>query len=287
MELVLETIVNCVVASAFFVLIAVGLTLVFGTMKIANLAHGEFYMIGAYVVWRLYAVAHWPFLAAVVVATLLVGVLGVIIERGIFRPVRGNVLSGFIISIALVDILQVLVGQIWGVGNPKPVPPAIPGVLEVSGVSLGWHRFIVIPAAILLFGVLWVFLDRFRLGRGLRASTQDSEAASLQGISIDRSAAIAMFIGCGMAGAAGALMAPVMSVNPYMGSPVIIMALVVIVVGGTGDIRGAILASLLFGFLYTIVTTVSDATIANIISVLFMLFILAIRPRGLLGHAEA
>lgn len=287
MEFVGQTIANALVMSAFYALIAVGLTLVFGVMDIANFAHGEFYMLGAYVVWLLYAVGHWPFFAAVGAAILLVGVLGVIVERGIFRPVRGNILSGFIMSVGLVFILQVFVGQVWGVGKMKPVPAAFPGILDILGVSTSWQRFIVIPAAILLLGLLWVFLERFRLGRGLRASAQDSEAASLQGISVNRSGAIAMLIGCAMAGAAGALMAPIMSVYPYMGHMVIWTAFVVIIVGGPGNIKGTILAALLFGFLHTIVTTLLDSTIANLVSVLLMLILLAIRPEGLLGHAEA
>ena len=286
MEFVGQTIANALVTSAFYALIAVGLSLVFGVMNIVNFAHGEFYMVGAYTAWLLYAVVHWPFFAAVGAAVLLVGLLGVIVERGIFRPVRGNVLSGFIMSIGLIFILQVFVGQVWGVGKMKPVPAAFPGALHLLGVSTSWQRLIVIPAAITILGGLWVFLSRFRLGRGLRASAQDPEAAALQGISINRSARIAMLIGSAMAGAAGALMAPIISVYPYMGHMVIWTAFVIVIVGGAGNIKGVILAALLFGFLHTIVTTLLDSTIANLVSALFMLTFLAIRPEGLLGYAE-
>lgn len=286
MEFVGQTIVNALVTSAFYALIAVGLSLVFGVMTIVNFAHGELYMLGAYTVWFLYAVAHWPFFAAVGVAIVAVGLLGILLERGIFRPVRGNPLSALIISIGIVFILQVSVGQIWGVGKMKPVPAAFPGALDLLGIYISWQRLIVIPVAILLLGGLWVFLTRSRLGRALRASAQDSEAAALQGISINRSAAIAMLIGCAMAGAAGALMSPIMSVYPYMGHMVIWTCFVIIIVGGAGNIKGTILAALFFGFLHTIITTLLDSTIALIVSSLFMLIFLAIRPQGLLGYAE-
>lgn len=286
MEFVGQTIANALVTSAFYALIAVGLSLVFGVMNIVNFAHGELYMLGAYMVWVLYAVGDMPFFAAVGLAIVAVGLLGILLERGIFRPVRENPLSALIISIGIVFILQVSVGQIWGVGKMKPVPAAFPGALDLLGVSTSWQRLIVIPVAILLLGGLWVFLNRTRMGRGLRATAQHPEAASLQGISINRSAAIAMLIGCAMAGAAGALMAPIMSVYPYMGHVVIWTCFVIIIVGGAGNIKGTILAALLFGFLHTIVTTLLDSTIALIISALFMLIFLAIRPQGLLGYAE-
>jgi branched-chain amino acid transport system permease protein len=114
----------------------------------------------------------------------------------------------------------------------------------------------------------------------------DPEAAALQGISVKKSAATALLIGSALAGAAGALMAPIMSVHPYMGHAVVWTAFVVIIVGGAGNIKGTVLASLLFGFLTTIITTLLDSTIANLVNVLVMLVVLAIRPQGLTGHAE-
>jgi branched-chain amino acid transport system permease protein len=286
MEFVGQTILNGLMTSSFYALIAVGLTLVFGVMHIVNFAHGEFYMVGAYTVWVLYALGHWPFFVAVGVAILLVGLLGVIAERVIFRPVRDNVLSGFIISIGLVFILQVFVVKMWGVGKMKPVPAAFPEVLHLWGLSTSWQRFIVVPATVLFLWSLWGFLGQSALGRALRASALDREAASLQGIGINKTAAMAMLIGSAMAGAAGALMAPIMSVHPYMGHSVIWTAFVVVIVGGAGNIKGTILAALLFGFLHTITTTLLDSTIANLISALFMLIFLAIRPQGLAGYAE-
>lgn len=286
MEFIGQTILNGLMTSSFYALIAVGLSLVFGVMHIVNFAHGEFYMLGAYTVWVLYAKAGWPFFAAVAAAIVLVGLLGLLVERFIFRKAQGNVLSGFIMSVGLVFILQVAVVKIWGLGKMKPVPSAYPQIMDLGGISTSWQRLIVIPVTVVLLGSLWLFLDRFRIGRALRAAALEPEAAALQGVSVKRCAAVAMLIGSAMAGAAGALMAPIMSVHPYMGHAVVWTAFVVVIVGGAGNIKGTVLASLFFGYLTTIITTLLDSTIANMVNVLVMLILLAIRPQGMTGHAE-
>ena len=285
MDFILQTILNGLMTSSFYALIAVGLSLVFGVMHIVNFAHGEFYMLGAYAVWVLFAKTGWPFFAAVGTGIVIVGLLGLLSERLVFRYAHGNVLSGFIMSVGLVFILQVAVVKIWGLGKMKPVPAAYPQVLDVWGVTTSWQRFIVIPATLLLLGALWFFLDRFRIGRALRAAAMNPQAAALQGISPRKCAKVAMLLGSAMAGAAGALMAPIMSVHPYMGHNVVWTAFVVVIVGGPGNIKGSILAALLFGFLNTVISTLLDSTIANLVSALVMLILLAIKPEGVMGHA--
>ena len=285
--MIAQTIANALITSSFYALVAVGLTLVFGVMKIVNFAHGEFYMLGAYAIYILYARNSWPYFAALVMGIILVGLLGAVTERIIFRPLRGQLIPGFIASIGLVFILQVAVGRLWGVGKMKRVPAPYKGeVVRVDGVSVDVQRIMVFVGAIVLIAILILFLNRTRIGRALRASAQDATAAALQGISVNRASAIAMLIGCAMAGAAGALMAPVMSVYPYMGGMVIWMAFVIVIIGGQGNLKGAILASALFGFLDTILTTVFDSTISNLLITVFLLVFLAVRPQGLLGHAE-
>ncbi len=286
MQLVIQTIINGIQLSSFYALLAIGLSLVFGVAGIANLAHGEFYMLGAYVVWLFYTLRGLNFIAAVLLAMLLVGCLGMVIERAIFKPLRGNVLGVAIISVGLLFILQVLVGQIWGLGYPKRVDNPIMGALNIYGITIGWQRVIIIFATLFLLGMLWLFLHRTRMGLAIRASAQDSEAATLQGISINKSATIAMGIGSALTGAAGALMAPAFAVHPYMGHMVLMIGLIVVIVGGAGNLRGTILAAVLFGFLYTTITTFFDAVIANIANVLFMVLLLAIKPEGLSEHGK-
>ena len=286
MELVTQTIINSLMLFSFYALIALGLSLAFGVMGTANYAHGEFYMLGAYTVWLLYTVNNWPFWVTVVMAAAIVGGIGVLAERLLFRRARGDVVTGLLISIGVVFILQVLVGQIWGVGMPKPVSPALSGTLSIAGASISWQRFIVVPVALATLGALYYFLNRTKMGRSLRAVASDSTAAELQGININTVGLLALGVASAMAGIAGAVMAPVVSVTPYMGHFVIWTCFVIVILGGTGSLKGTLVAAAVLALLNTVVTTVWDSTIASIAASLFVLFVLSFRPQGLMGYAE-
>jgi len=288
-DTVVQTLVNALMQSSFVALMAVGLVLIFGVMRVINFAHGEFYMAGAYVVFWLYAQHKLPFFAAVVAAVIVVGVIGLILEQILFKPMRENPLGGLIMSVGVLFILQVLAAVIFGVGLMKHIPPNYPGATQVfgmEGVSVPWQRLVAFGISILLLVGLWLFLRRTRLGWALRACAQDREAAALQGMSINRLALLAMGLGAGMAGAAGAIMAPLVRVYPYIGGPVIVTAFIVIVVGGIGSLEGAVLAAVLYTFFHTFVATYLDGTIASILGLLLMLLVLIVRPAGLLGKGE-
>lgn len=285
-ELFFQTMVNSIQLSSFYALLAIGLSLVFGVAGIANLAHGEFYMLGAYTVWWFNTLHGAGYVTSLLLSMVLVGGLGIVVEKLIFRPLRGNVLSVAIISVGLLFILQVLVGQIWGLGFPKRVDDPIGGSINLYGVFLGYHRMVILAASILLLLSLWLFLHRTKFGRAIRASALDPEAAALQGISTNVAATIAMGIGGALTGAAGALMAPISAVQPYMGHTPLLIALIVVIVGGAGNLKGTILTAVLLGFLFTIITTFTDAVTANIASVLFMVVLLAIKPGGLVQDGK-
>ncbi|MCY4478277.1 MAG: branched-chain amino acid ABC transporter permease, partial [Rhodospirillales bacterium] len=237
----------------------------------------------------LYAQHKLPFFAAVVAAMIIVGVIGLILEQILFKPMRENPLGGLIMSVGVLFILQVLAAVIFGVGLMKHIPPNYPGATQVfgmEGVSVPWQRLVAFGISILLLVGLWLFLRRTRLGWALRACAQDREAAALQGMSINKLALLAMGLGAGMAGAAGAIMAPLVRVYPYIGGPVIVTAFIVIVVGGIGSLEGAVLAAVLYTFFHTFVATYLDGTIASILGLLLMLLVLIVRPAGLLGKGE-
>ena len=284
MEVVLQTCINALVASSFFALTAVGLVLIFGVMGIVNFAHGEFFMAGAYAVWFFYSKLGWPFFMAVVAAIVIVTLIGLLMERGLFRPMRGNPLGGLINSIGVLFILQVLAVKIGGLGLMKHVPPAFPGVVQIAeGVALSKQRLLALVVATALLLIIWLFLTRTKLGWALRATAQDSEAAALQGISINKVSVLAMGLSAGAAGVAGALIAPLTRVQPYMGHSVIITAFIVTIVGGLGSLSGAILAAVLYAFFHTFVTTYYGGVIATILGLLIMLVVLIVKPTGLIG----
>ena len=282
-----QTIANSIVQGSVYSTVAVGLALGFGVMKMANFAHGEFYMLGAYVVFVLYATLGLPFPLAVLVAFPVVAVLGMITERFIFRPTRGNVLAGFMATAGLAFILQVLVGQIWGVGLMRAIPTPYMGAAQVAGAFIGWQRLLIIPAAAAMVLLLWYFLFHVKVGKALRACAQDPEVAALQGISINKITLLSMAIAGGYAGVAGALMAPIQPVTPYMGHDIIITAFIIVIVGGMESIAGAVLASFILGFIHTFMTTLFDGVVATMVGVALMAFILIVKPEGLLGRVKA
>ncbi len=279
---------NALVASGFFALTAVGLVLIFGVMGVINFAHGELFMAGAYTVWYLYSKSGWPFYLAVVGGLVVVTLIGLLMERTLFRPMRDNPLGGLITSIGVLFILQVIAVKIGGLGLMKHVPPAFPGTVElVEGVTVATQRLVALIVASVLLVFIWFFLTRTKLGWALRATAQDREAAALQGMSINRISILAMGLGAGAAGVAGALMAPLTRVEPYMGHSVIITAFIVTIVGGLGSLSGAILAAVLYAFFHTFVTTFYGGTLATILGLLIMLFVLVIKPTGLMGTRTA
>lgn len=283
----IQTIANSVVSGSIYATVAVGLALAFGVMQMANHAHGEFFMLGAYVVYVFYALGGMPFPLAVLAAIPTIAALGLLTERLIFRPTRGNVLAGFMATAGLTWILQVAAGRIWGLAFMKKIPTPYMGSANIVGAQIGLQRVLIVPAACILLGFLWFFLHRVRWGKALRACAQDPDAAALQGISINKMTALAMGIAGAYAGVAGALMAPIYAVTPYMGRDLLITAFIVVIVGGMASIEGAVLAAFLLGFIHTFVTTIFDATSAVMVGVAFMAFILIVKPTGLMGRVKA
>ncbi|WP_136661057.1 branched-chain amino acid ABC transporter permease [Nitratireductor sp. XY-223] len=284
-EIILQTTLNAVYAASYMSLIAVGLVLIFGVMGVINFAHGELYMAGAYTVVALYSHLNFPFLIAVAAGLAFVGLLGILMEYSLFRPLRDNPLGGLIASIGFLLMLQTAAVLGFGVRMAHIKPP-IQGKIELLGAVLTYQRFLVIAAAILLLTGLYLFLRKTKIGWAMRACAQDREAAALQGISLNQITRIAMFIGASLAGVAGALTAPLVSPTPYMGHSVIVTAFIIIIVGGIGHLEGAVVAAVLYAFVHTFVTTFYDGVVADIVGLVLMLLVLVIKPTGLFGARE-
>ena len=203
LELLAQTGLNALYSASYISLVAVGLVLIFGVMGIVNFAHGELFMVGAYVVVALYSNYNMPFILVAAIGLIFVGCIGLLMERTMFRPLRDNPLGGLVASIGFLMILQALASMTFGV-RMAFVPPVTQEVIEITDkIRLPVQRLYVILAAIGFLTALWLFLTRTRFGWALRASAQDPEAAALQGISINQTAKIAMFIGAALAGVAG------------------------------------------------------------------------------------
>ena len=282
----IQTLLNSVVTASVYALVAVGLAMAFGVMKMANFAHGEFFMVGSYTVYVLYQLGGFNFWVAVALSMPIVALLGVTTERLIFRQTGINILAGFMATVGLGFVLQVAAGRIWGVGMMKRIDTPYMGAAEIGDAHVGWQRLIVIPCAIAMLIALRFFLYNTKLGKALRACAQEPETAALMGINIRTMTMLAMALAGASAGLAGALMAPIQAITPYMGHGIVLIAFVVVIVGGTASIEGAVLAAVILGFIHTFVTTLTDSLIGTMVGVGFMALTLVIRPQGLLGREK-
>ena len=284
-----QLLINVVNLSSFYVLFAVGLALVFGVMKVINFAHGELYMLGGYAVWVIMTVfgdsLSLPvvFILALVVGPLIVGGIGLLIERGLFRPLRINPFAGFMAAMGLSYIMQVLAAKSFGVVD-KSLPTIFPGGINILGAVTPKQRFVVMIFSIIMMGGLWYFLMRTRLGRAVRATSQNPESALLMGISYNKISALTMGVGAAMAAISGALMGSVINIGPFMGIEAIWKAFIIVIVGGMGSIGGAVLAALLFGFLDSLIMSFGLHQFVIMIDAVIMLIVLAFLPQGLLGR---
>jgi branched-chain amino acid transport system permease protein len=288
-ELIVQTIANAVIASSFTAIIAVGLVLIVGVMQIVNFAHGELYMVGAYTLWYLYMEVGFPFFGAVLCAIAVPMLVGLLMERLLFRNMRGNLMGALILSVGMVFILQVTAVWLFGEGLMKHIDAPMSDVWNVFGLEkavVANQRLLVLAVAGSIMVSFWFVLKKTKLGWALRACTQDPEAAALQGISIGKVSIIAMAISAGMAGIGGAMMAPLVIVDPHMGHTVIITAFIVMIVGGMGSLEGAVIAAVLYSFINTFITTFADGTLATIAGLLLMLLVLMIKPTGIMGTRE-
>jgi branched-chain amino acid transport system permease protein len=267
------------------ILVALGLNLVFGIMNIVNLAHGELYMLGAYCLWWFHVRAEIPYFTGLLLTVLAIGLFAVILEKLIFKTLRGQTLAGLLVSIGLILALQTCAILLFG-EQPRgvPAPGILKGVIRVSGISISKERFAVIIVCFICLLLVYLFINRSTVGKAVQAVAQDPDAAALQGISIDFISALVMGLGGCMAAVAGCLMGTINPITSTAGAQPLLEALVVIVLGGLGSIPGTLVGGMIIGLTKGFVGTYFTSTIASI-SVYSMLFVLLIfRPAGIFGR---
>lgn len=281
---VLQAFVNGLTSSGIYILVALGLTLVLSIMNIVQLAHGEVYMVGAYIVYYFSTKMGLNFYASIVIAVVATGVLGVLIDRIFLRPFRARPDSAMVLTAGLILVLQNVVLAV-ATGTPKKYYPPYQGVVaRLGSVSLSAERLVIIVAAFVLLAALFLFIRYTKHGQAMIAVAQEREGAALQGISIDRLSALAMFIGCGLAGIAGALVGSLFSLLPTMGGTVLVKGIAVIILGGLGSIPGTVLGGLIIGFLDGLLPLITTQYMASLVGYIIVILILLFRPRGLMGH---
>ncbi|MDQ6674120.1 MAG: branched-chain amino acid ABC transporter permease [Chloroflexota bacterium] len=283
--LIVTQILTGVVGGLVYVLLALGLTLIFGLMRVVNFAHGAFYMLGAYTAVVVVGLTG-SFWLALIVVPIVVGAGGLAVERGLIRPLYGRsdydpLLLTFGLSFVLVELVKVVFGKL---GKPFSAPPALADALALGGLYFPKYLAFMGLAAIVVVVALWLFLQRTDLGLTIRAGTQDSIMVRALGVDFDRTRAIVFALGIALGGLAGALNAPFAGVNPDMGLQILIFAFVTVVVGGLGSYWGAVAGGLLIGVVYSL-TSLFFPQFAQVAVFSLMALVLLVRPTGLLGSA--
>ena len=283
MEIIIQLAINAMTLGLTYVLVALGLTIIFSIMGIINFAHGEIYMLGAFVVYVVVTSLHINFLLGLLIAILVTGTFGIIFERVLFRRFRGEQLNGLVLSLGLSILLQNVALLIWGGDERSFASPFRGQSLSFLGASIPMERVMAMGLSILMLISVYYFIKRTKIGQAMRAVAQSSEAAALQGIRINNISLLSFSIGCALAGLAGALLAPIFYVSPYVGGMPVLKAFIVIVLGGLGSISGAFVGGILLGVIDSIclffLGTLGDIT-GFIILILFILF----KPEGLFGY---
>ncbi len=285
LNLFLLQIVTGVALGSVFVLLATGLSLIFGMLTVVNFAHGAFFMVGAYVgVFFLGLTGNFWF--SLVLVPLVAGCVGLVVERFLVRPLYGRgidypLLLTFGLSYVLVDAIRFIFGI---EGMPAGTPPGLRGAVNIGIGFFPLYRLFLIVATAVVVGALWLFIEKTRYGLIIRAGARNPDIVRILGIDISRVWLIVFALGTAIAGLSGVLAAPIRAVTPEMGIPVLAESFVVTVVGGMGSLPGAVVAGLLVGIVYSL-TSLYAPPFADMSIFVLMAAVLLVRPQGLFGRA--
>jgi branched-chain amino acid transport system permease protein len=282
MSLWLTLAVNSIALGGLLFLLSAGFSLIFGLMRIPNLLHGSFFMLGAYfgVTFLQQGINFW-------LAALLSGVamafIGGLIERFLLKRLSGQELPQVLLTLGFSFIIADLCLMIW-TGDPwqPPTPPQLRGAVQVAGLFFPIYRLAIVAVAVVVAAALWLLVDWTRLGAKIRAGVDDAPIARMVGIRVSRLFTLVFALGAGLAAFGGVMGAPYLSVYPGLDAEMLPLALIVVILGGTGSLVGAFVGSFVIGFLYNFGQAMFP-DLAYVILFLPMVLVLALRPQGLFG----
>lgn len=288
MELIIQQIINGVIVGSMYALMASGLSLIWGTMKMLNLAHGEFYMLGGFFMFFLNVSSDLNPVIAAFLSIVIVFLAAVIVQRVVIHFLLdkpGWTESHLIATFGISIMLQNLALNIWG-ERFKNIPYYIDANVSFFGIGLSVQRILIFIVAVLVIIMFWGFLKYSRFGQALRATSQDRDSATLYGINTKVIYMIAFGISAILATVAAIMLAPIYSVNPWMGADLLLKALAVVIIGGLGSLVGAIIGGVGLGILEGLGILVFSSEWQNVIAFSLLILVLWIRPSGLFGTKE-
>jgi len=286
MELIQTMLINFIMLGLFYSLIALGLALIFGVMEVLNFAHGQMYVLGGFVLFYFYGKYHVNYFVSLIICGVLLAALGFLFEKFLFRQVIASekVTHSGSFLLALGTSLLLEEGALLAFGEKaRGVPPVIQGIAKIGSMSVSYSRLLVIVISLFLILALFYFLNFTKIGRAMRAMTQDKETASLQGINVRQLSSLGFCLGAALAGIAGGVMSPVVSFSAGSGGPITTKVFIILLIGGFGSLVGAIAGGFVLGFLEAVGFALfpSDLVMLIIYAVVFLM--LMFRPRGLMG----
>ena len=273
------------VGALVLALTALGLSLVFGVMRIVNVAHGAFFMLGAVVTWYV-ATITGSYLLGLAAAPAVVGMIAVLVDRLVLQRIGYEPESTIVATIGLLYILEQLVLTTYG-PYARPVTPPVYFRVAFPWFGYSGYKLVVAAVAAALLAVTWIALSRTRLGLYMRATQQDREIAQAFAVPVRRVYTLAFGLGAGLAAVAGALIVPIQQAHYLMGLDALLLSFVVVILGGLGSLRGTLIAALLVGLSDGLISVFFSPTLAKIVATLLVALVLAVRGRGLFGEAPA
>jgi len=283
LDILLQPLVYGLQIGLTYVLLALGLTVIFSIMNVLNLAHGEFYMLGAFTVFYINGLLKVNYFLALIMSVVVVAVIGIFFERIFFRPARGDVVPTVIVGIGLMWLLQTAAQLLFG-AQPRGMKEVFQGSVSFLNMNISDSRIAAGIISILLVAVVYLFIYKTKQGKAMQAVAQDREAAMSLGIDVGKIGTLGFALGCGLAGAAGGLMAPIFFIEPTMGTTTLIKSLCIIILGGVGSIPGAALGGIILGIIESYGQTFLGYS-ATTFPFLIILFILVFKRTGLMGRA--
>jgi branched-chain amino acid transport system permease protein len=281
LTLFLQQLVNGIALGSVYALVALGLTLVYGVLKVPNFAHGALYTAGAYVAFVVLVSFGYPYVVAIVAAMAVVAALGAAMQWVVFRPLEGkSAVHAMIAALGVLFFLEGTADVIWG-PDFRQVPTPFDGVVSVASVNITEQRVLVVIAAVVTMFALYGLLKRTLVGMSIEAMAQDREGALLVGIDTRRVALITFALSGVLAAVAGSLIAPLVLVFPSMGAVIVLKAFVIVILGGMGSVPGAIVGGYLLALAETMAGTYVAFAFSELIAFALLVLVLVVKPTGL------
>lgn len=285
MDIFLQQIVNGLTIGSSYVLIALGLTIIFGIMDVINLAHGSIYMMGAYLTYFLVQRAGLDFFLSMAIAMGASIPFGILIEKLFFKPLRDkSELSVLLVSVGILVLLESLAQLLFG-SEARIMRTSYSRVLYHFGeITVTLPRIFLFGTSIILVTGLYFFIQKTRLGKAMRATAQNREAAAIMGVKLDRIYSLTFGLGCALAAAAGGLIGAIFVIHPNMGFMPQLKGFVVVILGGMGSIWGAIAGGLILGVTESLGGGYVSSQYTDAFAFIILILVLLLKPSGLFGH---